>query len=1126
MYRITCDGLIILDTRLEDYAVFEPIVNVGTNTVGDCTFKVYSSHPHFYDMNLLKSVFEVSDENGVIFRGRMTNNTRDFYNGKAVDLEGAMAFFNDSMVKPFVFPDDFSGAEGSNNVVAYFLNWLIEQHNSQVQDFQRFKLGNVTVTDPNNYISRSSENIASTWQMLKEKLFDSSLGGYLCIRYEEDGNYIDYLADFEDVNEQEVRFGKNLFDMKHEMDASTTYSAIIPIGADIEVESEGETITKKLTLESIANGKLNNTDDIYKTKLNNGLHALYSKSAVENYGWVCCPIENSTWDDVTEAENLLTRGRDYLLGTAGFSADNIEVTAADLHFTDEEIRSFRIYKKVNVISEPHNIEATYNLTRLRIDLVTPQNTKIVVGTIKDTLTDAVSRGGGGSSGGSGGSGGGGAIINASSIISALGYTPANEDDIPEVPTWAKAPTKPTYTAAEVGADAEGTAETMVSGHNTNTDAHNDIRLLIEELTTRLNTLADSDDTTLDQLSELVAYIKDNRELIEGVTTDKVNVSDIIDNLTTNVPDKPLSAAQGVVLKGLIDALSTAKADKDDVKTLQTGLNNHTSDKVAHITAAERTSWNAKAEVEDMPTKFSQLTDDVGYVKETEFDGHKHVWADITDRAFGEFPADKGIDTVIANDVVYGKYVKVSNAIPTAEDLQNGGTITYYNLVDGEITGDLVTANFPEGDYLFISSTNGIRINYDGVPLALISFNGNPTIGAITFNDITEAGVYFDAGRYRCIHSLTINDYAGFEIIKTIPEKYLPKGIGEGSVNLDKYFTSTNSNTLIWDGNTTGLTNLDNTIFKVTDETPTAAEASTGGCFKWEENGTMKTFIFDAVEVWTDEVYAIYGTEFGQVFVALADNATAYGLTFPEKGVYLSAYSGKHICEITFNGYQFANQVLKGECLPEHEHAWQDIKNPLFGEVKSSNGDTIISDKVVCGNYHKVSDAVPKRADINKGIQLTYHWVKDGKVSRDSRTFDSTDQYYRVSENTAGIIITYDGTPLVVISFTGSSTIGGWTFEGITEAGTYFRQDDYYCTYSLTISEYTGYPYTFTKIAERYLPEDYIKQLIIESLPEDYIKQLIEEVINAGGGTGSEDGLLDSNGNYLYDVSNNKLIAKE
>lgn len=107
---------------------------------------------------------------------------------------------------------------------------------------------------------------------------------------------------------------------------------------------------------------------------------------------------------------------------------------------------------------------------------------------------------------------------------------------------------------------------QITTHNTATDAHNDIRLLIEGLTTRLNTLADSDDTTLDQMSEIVAYIKSNKSLIEGVTTNKVNVSDIIDNLTTNIANKPLSAAQGVALKALIDALDTNKLDASALTT--------------------------------------------------------------------------------------------------------------------------------------------------------------------------------------------------------------------------------------------------------------------------------------------------------------------------------------------------------------------------------------------------------------------------------------------------------------------------------------------------------------------------------------------------------------------------------
>ena len=129
-----------------------------------------------------------------------------------------------------------------------------------------------------------------------------------------------------------------------------------------------------------------------------------------------------------------------------------------------------------------------------------------------------------------------------------------EETDPTVPAWAKEPTKPTYTAVEVGADASGTAVTKVSEHNTAADAHSDIRLLVQGLTARLNTLADSDDDTLDQMSEIVAYIKSNKTLIDAITTQKVNVADIIDNLTTNVGNKPLSASQGVKLKGLIDAI--------------------------------------------------------------------------------------------------------------------------------------------------------------------------------------------------------------------------------------------------------------------------------------------------------------------------------------------------------------------------------------------------------------------------------------------------------------------------------------------------------------------------------------------------------------------------------------------
>lgn len=158
------------------------------------------------------------------------------------------------------------------------------------------------------------------------------------------------------------------------------------------------------------------------------------------------------------------------------------------------------------------------------------------------------------------------------LVAAINEAFTKEETDPTVPAWAKQPTKPAYTAAEVGAlpdtytppnqtaqqvgaDPAGTAKSAVSSHNTDTNSHNDIRELLSGLSVRVNAVLDSDDETLDQLSEMVAYIKSNKTLIDSVTTSKVSITDIVDDLTTNAQNRPLSASQGVVLKGMIDALS-------------------------------------------------------------------------------------------------------------------------------------------------------------------------------------------------------------------------------------------------------------------------------------------------------------------------------------------------------------------------------------------------------------------------------------------------------------------------------------------------------------------------------------------------------------------------------------------
>ena len=130
----------------------------------------------------------------------------------------------------------------------------------------------------------------------------------------------------------------------------------------------------------------------------------------------------------------------------------------------------------------------------------------------------------------------------------------------------------TSKAVKTAYDKAASANAELHTHNSSSTSHDDIRTLVSDLTTRLNALADSDDTTLDQLSEIVSYIKNNKSLIDNVTTSKVNVSDIIDSLTSTAVNKPLAAKQGKALHDLITELTDVVQNKLDESSLDGKVN--------------------------------------------------------------------------------------------------------------------------------------------------------------------------------------------------------------------------------------------------------------------------------------------------------------------------------------------------------------------------------------------------------------------------------------------------------------------------------------------------------------------------------------------------------------------------
>lgn len=236
---------------------------------------------------------------------------------------------------------------------------------------------------------------------------------------------------------------------------------------------------------------------------------------------------------------------------------------------------------------------------------------------------------------------------------------------------------------------------QINAHNTSTSAHNDIRTLISDLTTRLNAIADSDDTTLDQMSEIVAYIKNNKTLIEQITTNKVSVSDIIDNLTTNVSNKPLSAAQGVALKALVDAIV--------IPTKVSELTNDSGYLTEHqsleglATESYVNSAIAAIPPPDMSSKQDKITGTAGQFVVIGDNGAQPIDADVARTSMGAMKAKANIFTITASTTLDFTHtesllrVNSSNAVTITIPLNSsvafaiGSCITITKIGTGDVT---------------------------------------------------------------------------------------------------------------------------------------------------------------------------------------------------------------------------------------------------------------------------------------------------------------------------------------------------------------------------------------------------------------------------------------------------------
>ena len=373
MYQLKYKDYKLHDMRLADEKIIvrDPSVKLAVGKAGEMTFTLCADHPYLSNLRRMSGLVELLDGTLPIYRGRITTDTKDFYGAHKIETEGIMAALNDSIIKPFSFPedfkddDDYKAAAANGNVVDFFFRWILAQHNSQVSTEQQIKPGVCTVTDSNNYITRSASEYATAMSTVSDKLIKSALGGYLLIRYEDDGNYLDYYAALPLTNTQSVEFAENLLDLSSETDGTNIYTAILPEGKD------------GLTIEALSDGDL--TDDLVKSGL-----TIYSKSGVATYGRITRHVK---WDDVTVAANLQAKAKAALADNGLSMPETITCKAVDLGWQDG-IQHFRVGRMTAIFSTPHGYSASYPLMELAPDILDPGNTQITLGATQQTYTGA------------------------------------------------------------------------------------------------------------------------------------------------------------------------------------------------------------------------------------------------------------------------------------------------------------------------------------------------------------------------------------------------------------------------------------------------------------------------------------------------------------------------------------------------------------------------------------------------------------------------------------------------------------------------------------------------------------------------------------------------------------------
>ena len=348
--QVYADEKLAYDSRLEQYKLLGLKTTTGLNKSGTAEIVMRPGHPAYNLFTSYKTVVTLRENGALRWRGRALYPSDDFYCCRTITCEGERGFLRDGVIRPYLFQD---------TPAAIFAAGL-EIYNAQVDEFKRFKLGTVTVTDPNDYVRLESES-AEKCDAFFTKLVDRC-GGYITFSDDEDGNRcINWLAEIGAVSSHGIEFGVNLLDFALSGQTDELATVLVPYGAQLEGGG-------RVTIASV----------------NGGVDEIQDDEAVALRGRI---VDTVTWDDVTEPANLLTKALQWLEEHKK-AVTALQLTAVDLSRLNRSLNTYSDGDLVPVRSKPHSVDEKFQLTDRTTDWLNPEGGNVTLGKSRKSLTGA------------------------------------------------------------------------------------------------------------------------------------------------------------------------------------------------------------------------------------------------------------------------------------------------------------------------------------------------------------------------------------------------------------------------------------------------------------------------------------------------------------------------------------------------------------------------------------------------------------------------------------------------------------------------------------------------------------------------------------------------------------------